>query len=155
MNRQLSVQVALPSVPTVPDTLPMSAEFRRWLKSLTQYLLDANRQLSADLGNVHDQINSAVQGVGDDLASGPTLTPAPSSPIHVVTGTAAIATIPVPLGFSGPLWVIPAGTWTLVAQVTNPDGSKTGNIALAATAVVGRVMHVVYNPRTGLWYPSY
>lgn len=122
----------------------MSQPFRFYLQSLIDYILNFNRTLRTDLTNIHDLLNTGTQGVGDDLPSGTTISP--SAAIHVVTGAAAIDTITPPQGFSGPIWLIPAGTWTL---------TTAGNIALGATAVVNRTLCVVFNPRTQLWYPSY
>jgi hypothetical protein len=90
-------------------------------------------------------INSSTQGVGEDIASAATISPV--WPIHRVTGTAAIDTINPPAGFSGPLWLIPTDLWTTVTG---------GNIALGTTAVVNRVLILVYeNINSELWYPSY
>lgn len=65
-----------------------------------------------------------------------------------VTGTAAIVNLDVAgsAGFSAVLFVIPLGifTWT-----------TAGNIALAGTAVVGRLLTFAFSKSTGKWYPSY
>jgi hypothetical protein len=70
------------------------------------------------------------------------------SDILNVSGTTAIATL-VPHfggGFSGVVFLVPSGAFTTVT---------TGNIALAATAVVGKVMVLVYSASADKWYPSY
>lgn len=82
---------------------------------------------------------------GATIASAATI--APTKAIHRVSGTTAIDTITVPFtGFSGPVYLVPTGvfTWT-----TN------GNIGLAGTAVVGKVIVFVYVPSQDKWYPSY
>lgn len=86
---------------------------------------------------------SVVDGV--TLASGTTITP--TKAIHRVSGTGAIDTITLPYaGFSGPIYLVPTGifTWT-----TND------NIGIAGTAVVSKVLIMVYVPSQAKWYPSY
>lgn len=71
----------------------------------------------------------------------------PTFPITRVSGTAAITGITVPYaGFHGPIYLIPTGafTWTTAT-----------NIAVAGTAVVGKVITLVYDPYAAKWYPSY
>jgi hypothetical protein len=79
------------------------------------------------------------------IASATTITP--YSELVQVSGTTAIDTITVPAtgGFSTALYVVPTGifTWT-----TN------GNIGLAGTAVVGKLIVFVYSKVAGKWYPS-
>ena len=71
-------------------------------------------------------------------------------PTHVATvisGTAAFTGITIPYeGFQGPIYIMPTGafTWTTAT-----------NIAVAGTAVVGRLLTFFYNPITAKWYPSY
>jgi hypothetical protein len=80
------------------------------------------------------------------LASGGAITPVADR--HFVSGTAAIATIDVParLQQGGTIELIPTGLWTLTAA---------GNIAIASSAVVGRMMSLTYVAATNKWYPSY
>lgn len=83
--------------------------------------------------------------VGIDIASAATITP--DSKIHRVTGVVAIVNITVPGdGFAGEIILLPTAIFTWTAA---------GNIALAGTAVVGKALHMVYNPVTAKWYPSY
>lgn len=94
----------------------------------------------AEVGNLQNSI------VGDDLVSGD-LTLVPTHKIHRVTGTAAVTGITPPGdGFAGEIILLPVGvfTWTTAT-----------NIALAGTAVVGKALHMTYNPRLAKWYPSY
>lgn len=144
MNKPLPQQPVLPQPPDPPTKLAMSPELRGWLNGVTKWCRDFYRAVQDDLTGVHDQINTGVQGVGDTLASAATITP--DHPIHQVSGTAAISTITVPTGFSGPVFLIPQGAWTLVTG---------GNIGLASTAAVGRVLMVVYDYNAHLWYPAY
>lgn len=81
--------------------------------------------------------------VGPPIVSNTSI--APSHPIHHVTGTAAIATILVPPGSTGPLRLIVDAAWTLIAG---------GNIAAAVTPTVGHVVALTYDPATGFWYPT-
>lgn len=79
------------------------------------------------------------------IASATTI--APVSDVVRVTGTTAIVNITVPK-VTGPatyLYVIPAGIFTWTAG---------GNIGLAGTAVVGKLIVFVYLKSTGKWYPS-
>lgn len=83
---------------------------------------------------------------GDEtIASAATISP--SQELVRVSGTTAIDTITVPYtgGFSTVLYVVPTGvfTWT-----TN------GNIGLAGTAVVGKLIVFTYVKSQGKWYPS-
>ena len=100
------------------------------------------RQLLSYLGLVTEQLNSQVQGVGSVVASATSI--ALSAAIHHVSGTTAIQTIVVPARFTGPVFLIPDAVWTLITG---------GNIAKAATAVVSRLMTLIFDGT--LWYPSY
>lgn len=136
-----------PNPPTTAITSPTTNSFSRVTGQLTQ--LSAWAQSFANwtllrLQEVRTQINTQVQGVGVPLASAATITPVAA--IHHVTGAAAIANITVPPGFSGNIWLIPDGAWTLVTG---------GNIAINAQAVVSKVMNVCWDPNAALWYPSY
>lgn len=78
------------------------------------------------------------------VASAPTISP--KTEVVRVTGTAAIVNItPFTLGFSGTIYVIPVGifTWTVA-----------GNIGLAGTAVVGKLIVFTYSRSQNKWYPS-
>jgi hypothetical protein len=71
----------------------------------------------------------------------------PETEVVRVTGTTAIVNIIVPAvsGFSTFLYVIPTGVFTWTAA---------GNIGLAGTAVVGKLIVFVYSKSQGKWYPS-
>lgn len=84
-------------------------------------------------------------GAGNTLASNTTITPTATQ--HKVSGTNAIDTIAtgnLPSGFRGKIALIPTGifTWT-----------TGGNIALAGTAVVSKVLYMEWDGTS--WYPSY
>jgi hypothetical protein len=69
----------------------------------------------------------------------------PTGPLFHVTGANAIVTIDLPYtGFVGSIRLIPDGAFTT---------TTAGNIAIASTATVGRVMEMVYDGTK--WYPSY
>lgn len=72
----------------------------------------------------------------------------PLTEVVEVTGTEAIETITVPLGVTDGkiLFLIPDAAFTL---------TTTGNISIAATAVAGKVLILVWCPETGKWNPSY
>jgi hypothetical protein len=72
----------------------------------------------------------------------------PGALFHI-TGTNAIATLVAPQAMvsnGGCVNIIPDEAFTTVTS---------GNIALASTAVVNRVMTQCYDPATSKWYPSY
>ena len=79
------------------------------------------------------------------LASATTLTP--TTEVVRVTGVTAIVNITVPAtsNFSTVLYVIPTGIFTWTAA---------GNIGLAGTAVVGKLIIFVYSRSQKKWYPS-
>lgn len=71
--------------------------------------------------------------------------------ISHITGTTTIATITAPTGFAvassgGCIYLVPDGLW-----VTN----TAGNIAIATTAVVSKMLTMCYDNGTSKWYPSY
>jgi len=71
----------------------------------------------------------------------------PSGLLFHITGTAAITGFNIPVGFSrGTICAIPDAIWT----TTNAN-----NIAIASTAVVGKVECWTYDQNTAKFYPSY
>ncbi len=88
-----------------------------------------------------------IKGISATVAS-PAGAITPSGPMMHVSGTNAITGITIPVGFSGgQLIIIPDGnfTWT-----------TAGNIALAGTAVTGRVLVFTYDSNAAKpFYPSY
>lgn len=85
----------------------------------------------------------AQQVLGGAVASAATITP--TGPVFHVTGTTAINTINLPYtGFIGTIRIIPDGLFTT---------GTSGNIALASTAVVSKVLEMTYDGTK--WYPSY
>lgn len=97
-------------------------------------------QLAQQSGLVPENLGAAIASAG---------TIAPTSPIHHVTGTAAIATITPPPAFlsgGGTLALIPDGIFTT---------TTAGNIAIASTAVVSKTLYLTYDPGTSKWYPGY
>jgi len=71
----------------------------------------------------------------------------PSGPLFHMTGTNAITSFTLPLGFvSGSFTVIPDAAFTATA---------TANIGKASTAVVQRPLTYTYDSAAGLFYPSY
>lgn len=83
--------------------------------------------------------------VGAAVASAGTITP--TAAVFHITGTAAIQVINAPSGFvTTILYVIPDAAFTLITG---------GNIMIASTGVVGKLMTLVYDTVTTKWYPSY
>jgi hypothetical protein len=122
MNRPLSV-------PLLPP--PGQDRFRTdLLRAITTFFFD-----------VVTQLNSQVQGLGGDIASSDTIYV--TSAIHHVNGSAAITRIEAPTGFTGPVWLIADGEWTL---------QPGGNIASTAAPKQNSVLQVVYD---GIrWYAA-
>ena len=99
---------------------------------------------SLDVGGLLDVGPTALPTA---VASATTITaPAGGNTFHV-TGTTTIATINSPFGGrSGCINIIPDGIFA-----TN----TAGNIALASTSVVSKVLTECFDPTTTKWYPSY
>jgi len=135
-------QSQAPSFPTLAAGKKYE-DIRENLMKLVRYSQQlTGPYLNGLLSQILNQINTQVQGVGAVLVSGATLIP--TNAIHHVSGTATITHINAPAQFSGPIFLIPDGAWALATG---------GNIGKASTAVVGRLMTVVYDYTT--WYPSY
>lgn len=91
--------------------------------------------------------NSQSLGISATVAS-PAGALTPTGPMFHVSGTNAVTGITIPVGFTG-------GVITII-----PDGNFTwttaGNIALAGTAVTGRVLQFRYDSNAAKpFYPSY
>lgn len=91
--------------------------------------------------------NSAAKASTATVASAAGLL-TPSGPLFTVSGTAAITGITAPVGFtnSGGFCIVPSGafTWT-----------TANNIAVAGTAVVGRLLCFQYSATTSKYVASY
>lgn len=119
--------LARPIWPSPDPTLP-------WTRQL---LLVLQRVVDDLLG----QVNTAVQGVGDVLAASSRLTI--THPIHHVSGTGTIYTIDAPAGFTGPLWLIPDGSWAI---------GLGGNVSVAVGAVTtDKALCLIYDGT--VWSP--
>jgi hypothetical protein len=132
----------------LPDPPPQSTlvNFAGVLESVRRadaYRRQMTVRLKEELDSIHEQLNSQIQGIGAILESADSIVP--SAAIHHVSGSKTIRTIVAPSGFSGPLFLIADGAWQLATG---------GNIAVAVTATVNRVMIVVYDYNTAKWYPS-
>ena len=89
----------------------------------------------------------ATTAAAPTIASAATI--APTKPITFISGTAAVVTITAPSPTSvggGTITLIPTGAFTT---------TTAGNIAIASTAVVGKVLIFYYDSVTTKWYPSY
>jgi hypothetical protein len=102
-----------------------------------------------------NQDGYTVQGipfhrVGSAVASATTI--APTSPAFHITGTTQITTITPPTSCTTAaetgctLMVIPDAAFTT---------ATSGNIAIASTAVIGKLMILIYDQTQAKWYPSY
>jgi hypothetical protein len=91
--------------------------------------------------------NPAAKGVTAALASGDTAAPTPSGPLFHMTGTSAVTSITIPVGFAGGSFTVisdAAWTWTL-----------TNNIGCAGTAVAHEVVTFWYDSATAFFYASH
>lgn len=115
----------------------------KWAKKMHEAFTNWSKEMS-------DQVSTHGQnrGVTPQVASAATL--AVTAEIMHITGVAEIDLLTVPPNFGGAIEFIPDDIFTL-GVVAPPDG----NIALAATAVVGKTMRLTFSPLTQLWYPSY
>lgn len=143
---------------------PSARTPEQWITSFESkwemYRKQLHETLDAQFREILEQVNSQVQGVGDDIASAATIRPTHS--IHRVSGSAAIDTIAPPnaqrgldsdyvttrlvSSFTGPVILIPTSgsSWTLATG---------GNIALAATSADFKALICVFDGAS--WYPSY
>lgn len=125
--------VAAVDVPAVPWLNVINGN--QWLRSVDGLWIPGFNNLSKALG-----ISATVASPAGAIT--------PSGPMMHVSGTNAITGITIPVGFTGgQLVIIPDGnfTWT-----------TAGNIALAGTAVTGRVLVFTYDSNAAKpFYPSY
>ena len=104
------------------------------------------------------QLSSGAQKPPTTFGGAPTIassgTISPTTPVAFISGAAAINAISPPGVLAtqgGYIDLIPAtgATWTLVT------GGSPNGIALASTAVVGKINRLYFDAVAGLWYPSY
>lgn len=143
MNKPLG-NVTLPDVPTHGD-LAKYHGLQDAVKHLYRWARERTSSDNKTLGDMQSQLNSQVQSYGAALDStGGTL--ALTNPNHHVTGTGAVATIDPPAGFSGPVFLVADGAFSLVTG---------GNIAVAAGPfTVNQLVELDYDPATNQWYPA-
>jgi hypothetical protein len=108
-----------------------------------------NAANSSGLANFDGAGAILSQFKGTAIASASTI--APTAAVTHITGTTAIVTITAPsgctvTGLACTIKLIPDGLWTTTAA---------GNIAIASTAVVSKVLEMTYDQTTTKWYPSY
>ncbi len=125
--------VAAVDVPAVPWINVINGN--QWIRSVDGLWVPGFNNQSRVLG-----VSAAIASAAADLL--------PSGPMFHVSGTNAITGITIPVGFTGgQIVIIPDGnfTWT-----------TAGNIALAGTAVTGRVLVFTYDSNAAKpFYPSY
>lgn len=127
----------------------------QWRRELTRLLQDA-------LTRVIDQVNSQVQGLGEDLTvSGVNATVTASAAIHHIGGTGSLQYIYLPVdqvgttdtntsrrisSFTGPIFVIPTAAWSIV-------NTGVGSFSIASangTVTVGKL--IVFTFDGSQWY---
>ncbi len=105
--------------------------------------LDGDQNASF-MGTVTTGLFQSFSGPGGLLTINGSGVIAPSNQIHHVAGAGPLKTITVPSSFTtGAIYLIPDATWSY---------DLTGNIGLAGTAVIGKVIVFVYDGSK--WYPS-
>lgn len=124
--------VTAAQVPTTPWVNAVTGE--QWLRGLSGLWVPGFNNPSNMKG-----VTTAVASAAGAIT--------PSGPLFHVTGTAAVTGFTIPVGFSG-------GSFSII-----PDGAFTwttaGNIGLAGTAVVGRVLTFTWDSNAAKFYPSY
>ena len=125
-------------------------------RSLHDLAVSAAVKVETELGvnpkgayaDVATRLNAASpQGAAPTIASAAVI--APVTPVVFVSGVTNVVTITAaaPIAtMGGTIRIIPTGIFATTAA---------GNIALASTAVVGKVLEMTYDPTTLKWYPSY
>ncbi len=125
--------VAAVDVPVVPWINVINGN--QWIRSVDGLWVPGFNNQSSVLG-----VSATVASPAGDIT--------PTGPMFHVSGTNAITGIVIPVGFTGGrITIIPDGnfTWT-----------TAGNIALAGTAVTGRVLVFIYDSNAAKpFYPSY
>lgn len=99
------------------------------------------------VAGISKYMTNRIEGGVPTIASATTI--APAAPVSKVSGTTTIATITVPADIAisgGYLDIIPTGLWAM---------NTAGNIAVAVTAVVNRVLRLYWDSTATKWYPSY
>jgi hypothetical protein len=129
--------------PGITGTYPGAPVITPWLNvsNGNQWITGAYGQWVAGWNNP-----SSIKGITGAVASAAGAV-TPSGPLFRITGTNAITGFNIPTGFAGGSFsVIPQGafTWT-----------SAGNIAIAGTAVVNRMITFTWDDSVGKWIPSY
>ena len=107
------------------------------------YFSDLTKALESRINELLTAHNTATQGVGPAITSAPTISV--SNAIHPVSGTATVTTITASPGFSGPIYLLAKGAFSL---------GTGGNIAVAKGPFsAGEHVALVYNDLEGMWYP--
>ena len=108
-----------------------------------KYDADLSIALSGYFRQVNAQLNSQVQGFGAAIASATTITLTNAN--HHITGTNAVKTINVPAAFSGPVFLVADGAFSLTTG---------GNIAVAAGPfTAGQLVVLSFDPAKNTWAP--
>lgn len=136
-----------------------SGQCQRTALSYVPLVVRPESGLNTDTGSMYDCLGVGTAGqyvqtfpslanivIGSTVASAGTITP--TGTYFQVSGTTAIATITVPAGWGSGMCLIlePTGLWTT---------TTAGNISLASTAVVGKMLTECWNGSTNKWQPSY
>jgi hypothetical protein len=88
--------------------------------------------------------------IGAAVASAATVTP--TAPTNHMTGTVSVSTISVPTGCT--LSTASGCEWRVIPDAAVPFVTG-GNIAVATTGVVSKLLIWTYDPTQAKWYPSY
>lgn len=134
-------------VPGAGVSVTASDDATNYVSKVTVALGGAATDVSALAGSL-TVTKFTAEGIGGTLASAATIVP--TNGIHHVTGTTNVVNITPPAMATGTVGVtiglIPDGLWAT---------TNAGNIAIASTAVVSKILWMTYDPGTSKWYPSY
>jgi hypothetical protein len=143
MNQPLA-NISIPNPPTSGETSKY-AGLREAVRVLFTWARDLTNSLNTIFGNIQDQINSQVQTFGDalDSRSGTLML---TNPNHHVTGTGTVTEILPPSQFSGPVFLVADGAFSL---------GTGGNIGLAAGPFTpGQLITLTYDQIEEKWFPE-
>lgn len=116
-------------------------DVRAALTASAQYLQQTRSEEITYFQQLQANINQAATTQGASIASAATISI--SSFMHVITGTATISTMNVPLSFAG---------LVLLGSLNGFSLTTGGNISRALTTVAGQLVVAAFFPVTRVWY---
>ena len=132
--------------PPLPNFLPPKTfvDLRTAISRIEDYLQQLRSTDVSYFQQLQTNMNQNASLQGPDIAAAATITP--TAYMHVVTGSATITTINVPLNFQGALILVAQDGFTL---------SVGGNISLPTGALnvqIGTYVQLVWVPSENTWH---